>query len=79
MEAIEMTLEEALQILRNCDPGAGDCPTCPLASKVQIEAHDAGIDIVFTTCAMLQALQESLHSATGLGNTATSTPTTALK
>ena len=58
---VNMTLEQAVDILRECDPGAGDCPTCPLASKVQVEAHDAGIDIVFTICAMLQALEENLQ------------------
>ena len=58
---VNMTLEQAVHILRDCDPAAGDCPTCPIAAKVQIEAHDAGVDIVFTACAMLQALQESLQ------------------
>jgi len=56
-----MTVEEAVAILRNCDPGAGDCPTCPIAAHVHSEAHDAGVDIVFTACAMLQPLQESLQ------------------
>ena len=56
-----MTLEEAVKILRKCDPGAGNCPTCPIAAQVRIEAHDAGVDIVFTACAMLQALQETLQ------------------
>ena len=61
MQPTKITLEQAVEILRECDPNAGDCPTCPLAAKAQIEAHDAGVDIVFTACAMLQALQESLQ------------------
>ena len=60
-----MKLEEALNILRNCDPTDDrDCDVCPIGpgNKIEWEVHPAGINLLFSTCSLLKAIEESLES-----------------
>lgn len=56
-----MTIDEALKIKGDCDPTDCDCDTCPIGKKMGLEAHGAGVDVVFTVCGMLSAIQDCLE------------------
>lgn len=56
-----MTLEDAVRTKRACDPLDCDCDTCPIGKKMAFDAHDAGVDIVFTVCGVLAGIDDCLE------------------
>lgn len=58
-------LMEALQLKEKCDPADCECETCPIGKKMALTGHDAGVDIVFTVCGMLGALEDVVADPVG--------------
>ena len=61
-------VKKALEVLENCgsvveDADPSICERCPIGQDCAWNAHDAGIEIKYTVCGMLLALNSSLEEA----------------
>lgn len=58
-----MTLEEAVATLREeCEGLETECAKCPIGQPLALMAFDAGVELRFTACGLLQMVEEALEN-----------------
>lgn len=53
-------LKEAVEKLEECDPTDCDCSSCPIGD-LKMQIFDAGVDLNFSACSLLQLLDQSME------------------
>lgn len=51
-------LREAISIREKCEPEYCECDKCSINEPMEFIAHDSGVKIVASACAMLSALED---------------------